>query len=757
MRRVIYLGWIVLFAHAVSMQARAAAPTKKASVRKATGIEKRVLWTTSRVKGSPEPPAPYRTEIAFPNLHFVEPLELTRAPDSDRLFVAERYGNIFSFKNDPQVDHADLMMNLGKVIYGIAFHPNFKENGYLYATYILDPKEPMEKGTRVSRFTCTLEDPPRCDPATEQLLLEWPSGGHNGGCMHFGPDGYLYIVTGDGSGIADELQTGQNVADLLASILRIDVDHPDADKKYGVPQDNPFVGMDNVRPEIWAYGLRQAWKFSFDAPTGDLWAGEVGQDLWEMIYRIQRGGNYGWSVREGTHPFRPERPLGPTPILEPVVEHSHSMFRSITGGHVYHGDRLPELQGTYIYGDYDTGKIWGLRYEDGKVTSNMELVDTALRIIDFGEDAAGEVYLMDFMGGAIHRLVPAPKTEATVDFPRKLSETGLFADVKQLIPAAGLIPYSVNSPLWSDHAEKERYIALPGDSQIEYNTVEYPQPAPGAPRGWKFPDGTVIVKTFFLDMDLSKPESRRRLETRILHLERVAGTEEVGDQVWRGYTYVWNDDQTEAELLDVKGADRTFTIRDPAAEGGKRTQTWHFPSRAECTLCHTMPAKYVLGLNTLQMNRDHDYGGVVANQLDTLEHLGIFTAPLPDKPQDLPKLVDYREKKHSLDDRARSYLHSNCSHCHMKWGGGNAEFQLLATLELDQTGTILTRAGQGTFEIPEARILVPGKPEQSLIYRRMQRLGLGRMPHVASSVVDEDAVKLIGDWIKQLPTQSANR
>jgi uncharacterized repeat protein (TIGR03806 family) len=350
----------------------------------------------------------------------------------------------------------------------------------------------------------------------------------------------------------------------------------------------------------------------------------------------------------------------------------------------------------------------------------------------------------------LHRLVPAPKVATTDDFPRKLSDTGLFASVKDHNPAPGLIPYSVNAALWSDHAFKERFLALPGNSQIEYNTVEYPQPAPGAPRGWRFPDGTVLVKTFSLEMEPGNPASRRRLETRLLHFQHLAGTEEVGDQYWHGYTYVWNDEQTDASLLDAAGLDRVFTIRDPKAPGGERRQTWHFPSRSECILCHTMPAKFALGVNTLQMNKDHDYSGVVANQLRTLDHLGIFTKPLPEPPEKLPHLVNYEDESLDLNLRARSYLHANCAHCHMKWGGGNAEFQLLATLDLKDTGTINTRPGQGSFGLADPRILSPGQPDRSLVYYRMSKLGLGRMPHVASLELDGKGLKLIHDWIKQL-------
>ncbi len=725
-----------------------------AADRTAFSLDKRIPWTTSKVKGSPEPPSPYRTEVAFPKLPtFHQPLDMAFAPGSNRFFVAERFGKVFSFVNDRAADKADLVLDLNKTIYGFAFHPQYAKNGYLFITYVLDPNKTEPKGTRVSRFEVTRTDPPRCDLKSEKLIFEWPSGGHNGGAMQFGPDGCLYIATGDGSGVGDELQTGQDLGDVLGAMLRIDVDKPDPGKSYGIPKDNPFVATPGARPELWAYGLRQPWRFSFDPKTGDLWAGEVGQDLWEMVLKIERGGNYGWSVTEGRHPFRPERKRGPTPILPPVAEHPHIEFRSITGGYVYHGKRLPELTGAYVYGDFDTGRVWALRHDGQRVTWQKELVDTAQRIICFAADPAGEVVHVDFIGGGIHRLVtnPAPTTADT--FPRKLSETGLFSSTKDLVPALGLIPYSVNSQLWSDGGSKERFLALPGDGQIEIDGILYPS-GPGAPKGWRFPDGTVLVKTFFLEAEQGKPETRRRLETRLLHFEKLSGGEEIGDQYWRGYTYLWNDAQTDAELLDAKGLDREYAVRDAKAPGGVRRQTWHFPSRAECTLCHTMPAKFVLGVNTLQMNKEHDYGsGVRLNQLKALEKLGVFTNQPSAPPEKLPRLVDHEDPKQDLDRRARSYLHSNCAHCHMQWGGGNADFQLLATLSLPETKIVNVRPGQGAFDLKDPRVLAPGEPERSMLYHRMTRTGLGRMPHVASSVVDETGVQLIREWIAGMPKE----
>lgn len=741
----------VFFASLIAAIATAAEP-----VRKPYGIEKRELWTSNNIHGTPEPPDPYRVENAFPRLELFEPLAVGVVPGANRFGVATRPGKIYTFEIRPDVDQADLLVDIGRTSYGVAFHPKFAENGYFFVTTILGPDLPT--GSRLSRFQARKGDRLVADPASEKIILEWPSGGHNGGNLRFGPDGYLYLATGDGSGIADWLETGQKLDDLLGAILRIDVDHPDGDRPYSIPKDNPFAGREGARGEIWSFGHRQVWKFSFDLPTRRLWAGEVGQDLWEMVYLIRRGGNYGWSVMEGRHSFRPQREHGPGEFEQPVVEHPHSDFRSITGGYVYHGERLPELRDAYLYGDYDTGKIWMLRYEDGRVTEHRQLADTQVRNVEFAQDPTGEVYAVDFVSGGFYRLVANPPQVAARPFPRKLSETGLFASTKDHRPAKGLIPYSVNSPLWSDGAEKERFIALPGESQIEVDEVVYPHGPTYADPGWRFPDGAVLVKTFSLDMKAGDPSTRKRLETRILQHRKMPGNDdEYGAQYWFGYTYVWNEEQTDAELLGPEGLDREFTVEDPATSGGSRTVQWRFPSRSECTLCHTMAAKYILGVTTLQMNKDHNYGGVVANQLATLEHLGVFKEPLAERPEELPRLVDYRDESQDLHLRARSYMHSNCAHCHRIWGGGNAEFELQASIPLTDTKAVNTLPGQGTFGLADPRIIVPGDPGRSLILHRMELTGLGRMPHIASRMVDQQAADLLRDWIRSLDEEKLTR
>ena len=715
----------------------------------------RAPWTSSRVQGSPDPPPPYHTENAFPHLQFRTPTEITAVPGCNRLVVAEMEGKIFAFPNDPAVTTADLLIDLNTSIYGVTFHPRFLDNGFMYVVNVHDKAGVLQ----VSRFVVERGRQWRCPPASAAVIFRWPAGkagGHKGGALRFGPDGYLYIGTGDGDQATDSQETGQDVGDVLGSILRIDVDRPLKYKRYGIPPDNPFVRVAGARPEIWAYGIRQPWKMNFDRANGDLWVGEVGQDLWESVLRVERGGNYGWSVVEGGQPSRPDRRRGPTPILPPVVSHPHSEFRALIGGGVYHGTKLPELTGCYLYGDHETGKIRGLRFDGARVTWSQELAATRLRIIGFAEDDRGDFLILDYLDGAIHRLVAGPAAVQNLAFPKRLSETGLFASVPDHRPAPGVIPYSVNAALWSDGAFKERFLALPATSRINFDTVAN-RFLVVAPPGWGFPDGTVLVKTFSLEMEAGNPASRRRIETRLLHLQKLGDTDELRDQHWRGYSYAWNAAQSDAVLVEAAGRDVIYTIRDPRAQpaGGARQQTWHFPSRTQCILCHSTSAKFVLGVNTLQMNKEIEVDGRKRNQLFHLEQLGFFSSPLPPL-QRLGRLVDYEDEHWPINDRARSYLHANCAHCHMKFGGGNSPFQLQANLPLADTGTVDVVPVHAAFDIPEARLLAPGKPERSILHERMARLGGGRMPPLASAVVDKVGTKLIADWIEQVPAESAN-
>lgn len=705
------------------------------------GIEKRVPWTTSRVTGSPDPPSPYRIERVFSQLSFTDPVTLTSVPNSKRLFVVELGGKIYSFPKAEDVAAAELAIDLAAAcgsnrVYGLAFHPDFPRTPHCYICYTVG--QDLDNGTRVSEFEVTSTAVPQIDAASERMLLTWRSGGHNGGCLKFGPDGYLYISTGDGGPAfpPDPLRAGQDVSNLLASILRIDVDHVDLGLAYAIPSGNPFVDLENARREVWAYGLRNPWRMSFDSDTGDLWVGDVGWELWEMVYRVQRGANYGWSLMEGPQPVHQERRRGPTPITPPTVQHSHIESRSITGGFVYRGKRLPGLVGKYVYGDYVTGKIWAVSIDGGEP---VELVDTPLAIICFGVDHDQELYIVGY-DGSLHQLQPNSSGEANAAFPRLLSQTGLFESVVDHRVAAGVIPYSINAEPWMDGASAQRYLAIPGMGRLGIYTENRPQV--GNLRGhWTYPDGTVFLKTISLP---TGDDRFRRLETQLLHYNT---------DHWRAYNYIWNEDQTDAALAEDVSSTTEIAVHDPSAPGGERRQTWHSASRTQCILCHTSRGGTIYGFHPAQLNREHDYGAVTADQLRTLRHIELFDEVQVSAYQ---HIVDPYDTEQELDQRARAYLHVNCAHCHRRGGGGTAHLELPYELPLERTHLLDARPTQGSFDVLGAKVLASGDPYRSILLYRMSKLGRGRMPYVGSSVMDRAGVQLIHDWISGLPAETSD-
>jgi putative heme-binding domain-containing protein len=741
---------------------------ERASAGDKASKKSRVPWTTSRIQGSPDRPLPYKFKRAFPKLTFKNPLLLTQFPGMNRFVVGEQAGKLYSFIQKDDVEKADLFFDLtrelhswdpkGKVkgvgnVYGLAFHPKFASNRFCYVCYVLDGKrgEALADGTRVSRFRVTETDPPRCDPDSERLLITWLAGGHNGGDLHFGPDGCLYISAGDAADPTppDRFDTGQNLGDLLSSILRIDVDHADPGKAYAVPPDNPFVRTAGARPEIWAYGLRNPWRMSFDRVTGDLWVGDVGWELWEMVYKIQKGGNYGWSIMEGRQQVRPDAKRGPTPILPPILDFPHTEAASITGGYVYRGSRFKELVGAYLCGDWMTRKVWGTRFDGDRIISHEELASGTGRVVAFGEDTAGELYIVYHdEAGSIQRLVPNPDANQSVSkFPTRLSETGLFASVKDQQPAPGVFAFSINAEAWADHAKALRFVGLPGDASIRFfdHFVPVPDTAFYKARSL-FPKDAVLAKTYFME-GKEGPEGKgdkRFLETQILHFDGCD---------WRGYTYRWNDEQTDAELVPATGMSRTIEVIDHHAPGGKRKQVWRYPGRAECIQCHNPWAEGALAFTQPQLDTGRGQG--LDNQQNQLQHfsdLGLV-ALMKDSPKDasLPPQVDPYDTTAPLERRARSYLHVNCSHCHQMGAGGTASFDVRHDLTLPETKTVGVKPAQGTFGIPDGQIIAPGNPFHSVLFYRMSKLGPGRMPHIGSEIIDGKGLQLLHDWISRLP------
>ena len=355
-----------------------------------------------------------RVERAFPNLDFRRLTNLVQPPDAPGLlFVTEQAGVVRAFPDSPDATEAVTFLDIRdrvseenneEGLLGLAFDPEYASSGHFYVYYsAASPRRSV-----VSRFTVREDDSLAADPDSEVVIM-WapqPYGNHNGGQLAFGPDGYLYVGLGDGGSAGDPKGNGQNLGTLLGSILRIDPSHPSGDFNYTIPPDNPFVGVDGARGEIWAYGLRNPWRFSFDRETGALWTGDVGQNRLEEIDVVMRGLNYGWNVFEGNHCFSPRSGCDSSAYEPPVAEYGRSGGCSVTGGYVYRGARIPSLVGAYVYGDYCSGKIWGLRYDGESVTEHKLLVESDLQITSFGEDSEGNLYILSRNEG-IYRLVAA--------------------------------------------------------------------------------------------------------------------------------------------------------------------------------------------------------------------------------------------------------------------------------------------------------------------------------------------------------------
>lgn len=360
-------------------------------------------------------------KLAYPELILHRPLFLCEAPDgSKRIFVVEQGGKILVLPQERTGKETKVFLDISdrkphvaneEGLLGLAFHPQLKSNGKFFIHY----SQQNPRRNVLSEIQVAKDNPDRADPATERILTEIPQpyANHNGGAILFGPDGFLYVSLGDGGSANDPLNSGQNLFSLLGKILRIDVNSRTGNLPYGIPADNPFAGKDGARHEVWAYGLRNIWRMSFDRQTGELWGGDVGQNKWEEVDVIVKGGNYGWRIREGLHAFETNPPPAEVKWIDPVFEYGRTNGNSITGGYVYRGQKNPGLRGLYLCADFTTGTIFALRYEAGKVTQGGVLFTQSKGLIplrnisSFGEDAGGELYILTYEGivnGRIYEL-----------------------------------------------------------------------------------------------------------------------------------------------------------------------------------------------------------------------------------------------------------------------------------------------------------------------------------------------------------------
>jgi uncharacterized repeat protein (TIGR03806 family) len=685
---------------------------------------------------APARPTPsVNVELAreFDALGFSQPLGMLQAPgDASRWFVLEKTGRVRVFANDPattafQPDFIDLASatnlntNSEGGLLGMAFHPDYASNGEVFLSWT-EGSSPLT--SVIARFEVNAGGQTLNVASREDLIrLEQDFSNHNGGHIVFGPDDYLYVGFGDGGSGGDPLSRAQETRNLLGAMLRIDVDGA---SPYGIPPDNPFAGnavcpadpdaLGDACPEIFAWGLRNPWRYSFDAATGALWAGDVGQGAFEEIDRIERNGNYGWDCREGAHDFGSPAAscASATGLIDPVHEYPRNDGVSVTGGFVYRGADIPELVGDYLFADYGSGRLWRLVDDGAEGLTDELLLDTGLSIASFGQGNDNALYLVDIGGGGLYRLVAGSGGGGANPIPALLSATGCVESTDPSQPASGLIPYTVTAAFWSDGADKQRWLALPDGSSIDVD----------ADGDFGLPAGSVLVKQFRLAGEL--------IETRLLMRHP--------DGVWAGYTYEWDEALGDGVLV-TGGKLETIAGQD-----------WIYPSGAECKVCHTAVAGRTLGLETLQLNGDLSYPstGRTANQLTTLDGVAVLTSPLGD-PALLPSLVAPDDSAESLDDRARSYLHTNCSQCHRPGGPAPTAMDLRFETALNLTGACDQPPANGDLGLGAgARIVAPGNAAQSVLIARMNRRDAAGMPPLASNLVDDDGVALLTSWVNSL-------
>lgn len=656
---------------------------------------------------------------------------------TNRLFIAQRPGAVVLIDNDPASAKKPLLvLNVtAKVNYngeggllGTAMHPKFKQNRKMYVS--LTTGTPMH--SQILEYVVGADD--IADKSTERLVMdvEQPSfTNHKGGMIAFDASGMLLYGLGDGGSANDPFGNGQNTKVLLGKMLRIDPDHPANGKGYGIPKDNPFVGNTAFLPEIFAYGLRNPWRWSVDRLTGEIWVADVGQDTWEEVDLLQGGKNYGWNTMEATHCFPPGvTTCKQTGLTLPVVEYKHDVGKSITGGYVYRGSQQKSLYGKYLFADYNAGTIFTIG--DGP-TGKVPLVlgQASFNPVSFGEDRDGELYVTQLFGalGTVFHVTESAPKPASKPLPLQLSATKCFTDLKTLTPAAGMIPYEVNAPLWSDGAAKKRFLVLPpGVTTIP--------PPPDDYTSWDLPQGTLIVKHFALG-DTNVP-----VETRFMRRDADG---------WKFFTYKWKKDGSDAELQPGGGGEQDFQT----VQAGKPvTATWHYPTQMDCLTCHHSAgtfASQVLGVQTAQLDRPAVWNGTtIPNQLTVLRQAGIIAQSVK-AANPLPTLTDLQQPQTDPAIAARAWLHANCSECHRPGGAAPSDMDLRFQTPLSANHACGKPAQNGAV-VGATQILVPGHPEQSTLWLRLQeKPGNGVfMPHIAVHVQQPGAVELLKKWISAL-------
>ncbi len=747
----------------------------------------------------PGDPSGWAVVNAFPNLTFTDPMMLAEIPGTANLLVVGKTGLIWRFPNNPAATMAQRVqvLNLSSLtetsedqgFYSLSFHPKFGQAGqsgenWVYVCYSRRAVPGIDDDDRtywtVSRFTW-LPSSGTIDPNSEFVLMSQydPHRYHNGGATFFGNDGFLYITVGDGGDGGDSLGNSQKInLGFFGGILRIDVDNDSAkshpirrqptenplwelnpkpagwpvsySQGYSIPNDNPWLDSGgSILEEFYAIGLRSPHSAHYDPVTGEIWVGDVGQSNREELSRVPKGGNCQWAYLEGSRALSKPKPspLIGTDVL-PEHEYDHSEGASIIGGMRYRGTKWNAfLGGKVIFGDHVRGRIWSLGLPaPGGVKTVAELYSSfhtgyKSGLSNFSTDSAGEIYMMDLAGpgnagGRVMKLaIPALSAEP----PELLSQTGVFTNLASLATAPGVIPYDVPNPLWSDNAEKRRWVILPNDGSFNTPAEDVIFSAGGS---WIFPAGTVFVKHFDAPISANNPEAVKRLETRFLVCTPGGGK--------YGFTYKWNAAGTDASLLEGS-VNEAYDFTN--SQGGTEARVWSYPSRGDCMVCHNDVSGQALGVKTAHLNSDLYYPltGRIANQLETLNALGIFSTTL--SVTDLENYIEARaldDESAPLEHRVRSYLDTNCSHCHQPGAQGDGfDARLSTPLNLQNLINAIPQRYEDLG--PDGRYIKPGNTALSAVHVRTNAVGNGdAMPPLAKNMAHGQGVAALQAYITGL-------
>jgi uncharacterized repeat protein (TIGR03806 family) len=723
------------------------------------GLSAREPNTEHYITGEPPDGPSYVFEPAFAGTPFYHPQDIVPANDgTGRVFVPGQENRIWSFvASDPPsapqlylqtphpTVHADGAQEEGFL--SMALHPDFAANGYFYVFYswFEGTRSNANRHNGIWRFQAATPSAPTVNPATGVLIYEFTPTNtqHLGGGLRFGNDGYLYASYGFGMSINLSYLAGIAELDrLIGKVIRIDVDNPGPGTMWSAPASNPWVAVPGALPELYARGFRNPWKIQVDPLTGDVLLGDVGGAVNEEINIMGPGRHYGYPYREGygcqsflypgctSHPqYRNDlsyfNPMFNVLHSDPVMGTS-----AICLGPVYRGGKFPELFGAVLWGDFVSGHLSTMRYEGLAATAAAVLARSDLNISAIGTDHNGDIWAADWFEGQLYKLkrnVPAG------GFPYHLTEAPWLMDLAKGGSAEGVLPYDVIAPLWSDGAHKTRFLAAPGTDEIVYREQN----------GYDFTTYTMLIKNFELETKRNDSASRKLVETRLL-IKRPAG--------WQGYSYEWNEEETNATLLPPEGKERIWTMLD--AHDQPTTQTWTYPSRSACFQCHTAVKNTILGFETLQLNRPFAFAEATDNQLRTFEHIGLFEGGLPAAPAALEALPDPADGTRTYEERARAYLHANCAMCHQPGGPTPLDFDLRWGTALAETGLldVAPQASQGELGVPGALRIKSGDPHGSVLYLRMTAEGEVeyKMPPLAREIMDLSAARTVFAWIAGL-------